>query len=56
MKDPGRTPLVPKGHEGWINALAIAPDGRLVTSSVDKMARVWDMKDPAAPPPCPEGA
>ena len=38
------------GHNGGINSLAIAPDGRLVTGSADKTARVWDLKDPAAPP------
>ena len=38
------------GHNGGISALAFAPDGRLVTGSGDKTTRVWDLKDPAAPP------
>jgi len=41
------------GHEGWINAVAISPDGRwLVTGSWDNTARLWDLTgpDPAAAP------
>ncbi len=38
------------GHNDGISALAFAPDGRLVTGSADQTARVWDLKDLAAPP------
>ena len=31
------------GHENWVNSAAFSPDGsRIVTSSQDKTARVWD--------------
>ncbi len=38
------------GHEAKVWTLAFAPDGRLVTGSGDKTARVWDLNDPGAPP------
>ena len=39
----GQMLLVFKGHDADIRAVAITPDGkRLVTTSVDKTARVWD--------------
>jgi WD40 repeat protein len=46
--DPAAPPLVLRGHEVWghevwISALAFAPDGRLVTGSEDKTARVWSL-------------
>ena len=37
-------------HERSILALGFAPDGRLVTASSDKTARVWDLTNPAAEP------
>jgi WD40 repeat protein len=40
-----------RGHDGWVDAVAISPDSRwLVTGSWDKTARLWDLraKDPAA--------
>jgi WD40 repeat protein len=36
-------------HNNSIEALAFAPDGRLVTGSDDGRALVWDLKDTAAP-------
>ena len=50
LTDPAAPPRVLRGHADKISALAIAPDGRLVTGSQDGTARVWDLKDPAAPP------
>ena len=38
------------GHEDAINALAFAPDGRLVTGSEDRTVRVWDLNDLDAQP------
>ena len=52
-KDPAAAPIVLRGHEGSITAVAISPDNRwLVTGSGDKTARLWDLtaKDPAAAP------
>jgi WD40 repeat protein len=52
-KDPAANPMVLRGHEGWVNAVAISPDNHwLVTGSADKTARLWDLsaKDPAANP------
>ena len=52
-KDPAANPVVLRGHEGEVSAVAISPDNRwLVTGSYDKTARLWDLsaKDPAANP------
>ena len=52
-KDPAANPVVLRGHEGSVSAVAISPDNRwLVTGSDDKTARLWDLsaKDPAANP------
>jgi WD40 repeat protein len=39
------------GHEGIVSSVAFSPDGnRLVTGSLDRTARVWDLNDPNAPP------
>ena len=51
--DPAAQPVVLKGHEGWVYAVAFSPDNRwVVTGSDDKTARLWDLKaaDPAAQP------
>ena len=50
LKKPNATPLVLRGHEGPVSALAFAPDGRLVTGSCDRTARVWDLKKPSDTP------
>jgi WD40 repeat protein len=32
-----------KGHQGAVNAVAVTPDGRLVTASSDRTVRVWKL-------------
>ena len=52
-KDPAANPVVLRGHEGAVYAVAISPDNRwVVTGSEDNTARLWDLsaKDPAANP------
>jgi WD40 repeat protein len=52
-KDPAANPVILRGHEGSIAAVAISPDSHwVVTGSYDKTARLWDLsaKDPAANP------
>jgi len=52
-EDPTASPVVLRGHDGAINAVAISPDNRwVVTGSNDNTARLWDLnaKDPAANP------
>ena len=49
--DPAANPLVLRGHEGTVLAVAISRDNHwLVTGSADNTARLWDLsaKDPAA--------
>ena len=48
LSNVGGKPLI--GHEGPINALVFASDGRLVTAGSDGTARVWDLKNPQAEP------
>jgi WD40 repeat protein len=41
-KDPAANPVVLRGHEDDVNAVAISPDNHwLVTGSADKTARLW---------------
>jgi hypothetical protein len=41
-KDPAANPVVLRGHDDWINAVAISADSRwVVTGSADKTARLW---------------
>ena len=41
-KDPAANPVVLRGHEGPVRAVAISPDNRwVVTGSYDKTARLW---------------
>jgi WD40 repeat protein len=51
-KDPAADPVVLRGHERAITALAISQEDMLVTGSQDGTARLWDLtaKDPAADP------
>jgi hypothetical protein len=43
-KDPSAHPVILRGHEGNINAVAISSDNHwLVTGSEDKTARLWDL-------------
>jgi WD40 repeat protein len=52
-KDPAANPVVLRGHEGPVDAVAISLDNRwLVTGSWDNTAWLWDLsaKDPAANP------
>jgi hypothetical protein len=51
--DPATQPVVLKGHENFVRAVAVSPDNRwVVTGSDDNTARLWDLKaaDPAAQP------
>ena len=44
-KDPAANPVVLRGHEKTIYAVAISPDNRwLVTGSEDKTARLWPLR------------
>jgi WD40 repeat protein len=52
-KDLAANPLVLRGHDRGVYAMAVSPDNRwLVTASEDDTARLWDLsaKDPAANP------
>ena len=43
--DPAAASVVLRGHEDWINALAISSDGHwLVTGSRDGTARLWNLR------------
>src|SRR5262249_22003812 len=51
--DPAAQPVVLKGHQHGLYAVAFSPDNRwVVTGSWDNTARLWDLKaaDPAAQP------
>ncbi|MGB0385074.1 MAG: CHAT domain-containing protein [Ardenticatenaceae bacterium] len=44
-KDPSVEPVVLRGHENWIYAVAISPDNQwLVTGSRDHTARLWNLR------------
>jgi WD40 repeat protein len=52
-KDPAANPVILRGHESPVSAVAISPDNHwVVTGSDDRTARLWDLsaKDPAANP------
>src|SRR5207253_1325053 len=53
-KGPAASPVVLRGHEGEVSAVAISADAHwLVTAgNTDRTARLWDLqaKDPAASP------
>jgi len=38
------TPRILHGHRRWVTALAVLPDGRLVSGSLDGTVRVWDVQ------------
>ena len=43
-KDPAANPVVLRGHEGVVAAVASGPDNRwVVTGSFDNTARLWDL-------------
>jgi WD40 repeat protein len=44
-QDPAASPVVLRGHENEVNAVAITPDNHwLVTGSTDKTARLWPLQ------------
>jgi WD40 repeat protein len=44
----GRETAVLRGHEHWVMSAAFSPDGRrVVTTSLDKTARLWDVANKA---------
>jgi len=48
-----RIPSASRNHDGWVNTLALSPDGRAVlTGSDDTTARLWSVPDgsPLTPP------
>jgi WD40 repeat protein len=42
-------PRILRGHRQWISALAVLPDGRLVSGSLDGTVRVWDVQTGRTP-------
>ena len=48
--DGQRQPMVLKGHQGAVNAVAFSPDGqRIVIASSDGTARIWPISIPLLP-------
>jgi len=48
--EPG-TPLVELGrHENWVEAVAVLPDGRVVTGGHDGRLLLWDPAEPGTSP------
>jgi WD40 repeat protein len=48
--NPDREPLELRGHEGFINQLAVGPHSFIATAGADGTARVWDRRSPAYEP------
>jgi WD40 repeat protein len=42
LKPPGANVGHPEGHNSWVDALAVLPDGRLASGSRDTTIRLWD--------------
>jgi hypothetical protein len=42
FRGSGETLRTLEGHSDWVTALAVLPDGRVVSSSKDNTLRVWD--------------
>jgi WD40 repeat protein len=53
-KDPAANPIVLRGHNGPVSAMAISPDNRWIMTAGGRgnTARLWDLsaKDPGANP------
>ena len=48
--EPGTGPVELGRHEGGVRAVAVLPDGRVVTGGDDGRVLVWDPDDPGAGP------